>query len=604
MGQAQETRSDWFTGWRGVLVATAAMFAFLVALSSVVDQTRWTGLYGDNALGTPGFSIKPLPGQDALFTVIAVDPGGPAARSGVHAGDRFRPDQLYDFARDYKAGQSIGFTIVNGPHTRHVTLVFSPVHFGEQALSVRIAESGATFARWLSILFGGLLLVRGWGNRSALILGFGMVGISIYLQIPAWAEGPIETEAMVVASGLTLLAMFGYFLFPVVFYSEKVRSVGRTGRAIVAGIAALFVLQSIVREWGLVANHSHSMLITSGAARDLISLIAKIPGVYWSWRGWRETVGSDRVRFSTILLALLAGLLGNIIQAADLLNGTAILNAPPNLTHLLLLTVAPRLLLAYAVLRHRVVDLGFAFNRTLVYGTFSVILLGSFGLIEWAVEHLLPEEWVKASAWIDAGAAVVVYLAFHRVHDAVEQRVEHLFFGHWQANEDALRRFVASSSHFEDPRALARGFADELARFGGDARVALYRLHDGVLDSVAGNWDNAPRHFREDNPAFALMRAERAPLDLTETRTGLPGVLALPMLDHGALAGLVLMDLKNNAALYRPDEVALLGWAAHEVGLALAALQARATDAEVHRLKIQNAELRDLVGGWRERTGV
>ena len=66
------------------------------------------------------------------------------------------------------------------------------------------------------------------------------------------------------------------------------------------------------------------------------------------------------------------------------------------------------------------------------------------------------------------------------------------------------------------------------------------------------------------------------------------------------LKGLVLMGLKNDEALYRPDEVALLGWAAYEVGLAWAALRARATDAEVDRLKIQIAELRGLVRGWHE----
>ena len=223
--------------------------------------------------------------------------------------------------------------------------------------------------------------------------------------------------------------------------------------------------------------------------------------------------------------------------------------------------------------------------------------------IEWGIAHLLPEEWVKASPWIDAGVAVAVYLAFHRVHGVVEHRVEQIFFGRWQANEDALRRFVGSAPHFEDTRALARAFADEASRFGGEARVALYRRSDGVLSRVAGNWDATPRQFREDDPAFALMRAERRPLDLGETRSDLPGVLALPMLDHGMLAGLVLLDLKGNGALYRPDEIALLGWAAHAVGLAMAALHASLIDTENRLLKAQLARLSGIVGDRLERAG-
>ena len=100
------------------------------------------------------------------------------------------------------------------------------------------------------------------------------------------------------------------------------------------------------------------------------------------------------------------------------------------------------------------------------------------------------------------------------------------------------------------------------------------------------------------------MRAERKPLDLGETPTDLPGVLALPMLDHGVLAGLVLLDLKGNGALYRPDEVALLGWAAHEVGLALAALHAGLIETENRLLKSQLARLSGIIGDRMDRATV
>lgn len=88
------------------------------------------------------------------------------------------------------------------------------------------------------------------------------------------------------------------------------------------------------------------------------------------------------------------------------------------------------------------------------------------------------------------------------------------------------------------------------------------------------------------------MRAEGRPLDLGETRGNLPGVLALPMLDHGALSGLVLMGLKAGGALYRPDEIAVLGRAARDVGLALAALRGGSTEAENRRLKVENQILK------------
>jgi len=290
-------------------------------------------------------------------------------------------------------------------------------------------------------------------------------------------------------------------------------------------------------------------------------------------------------------LAVLGGSAQNIASAASTL----------------LASVGSPLVLTYAVLRYRVVDLGFVVNRTLVFGSVSALLLGCFGLIEWGIEHWLPESWVKDSVWIDAGAALLVYLVFHRVHTAVEHRVEHVFFHNWHSNEAILRRFVASAPHFEDERALARAFADELARFAGEARVALYRrrdrTHDAILERMAGSWDAAPRTLPVDDPAFALMRAERSAIDLSDALTDLPGVLALPMLDHGTLAGLVLMDLKGSGALYRPDEIAVLGWAAHDVALAMAALHAGLIESENRLLKAQLARLGSLIGDRMDHAG-
>jgi hypothetical protein len=344
----------------------------------------------------------------------------------------------------------------------------------------------------------------------------------------------------------------------------------------------------------------------ASVSTQIALLINPVLGCWWAWRGFGDAPPAQRSRFGAMLGAYALTLLAQMISVIGPVGfnlGGRDWELGFDTVSTLIVAVAFPLVMAYCVLRNRVIDLGFAFNRTVVYATFSAILLGTFGLIEWGVEHLLPEEWVKASGWIDAGVAVLVYLAFHRAHDAVEHRVEHLFFHQWQTNEDTLRRFVGSATYFEDAGALARAFADALSRFGGDARVALYRRNDGVLDRVAGTWEGAPRHFRDDNAAFALLRADRAPLDLGEAQTDLPGVLALPMLDHGVLAGLVLLDLKGNGTLYRPDEVALLGWAAHEVGLALAALHAGRIETENRLLRAQLSRLTGIIGDRLERAG-
>ena len=595
-----------FKGWRGLALGLFAALVWLIALSLAFDQTRLAGVLPIPGRGQLGLVAEPQPGQPGRERIVRVLPGSAGAAAGLAPGMVFQFDHRFEAHADYAAGRMIELTVLSDAtrptsKPRHVVLQTRRASAGSvnQLLGYTII-----FAGWLSVALGGLAIVRGWGTLGALAFGLGILSYIVTPEPPAWATAPWLAAGFVWLSAVLRIWVVGLLILPAAVYAERI---GRPRKHWIVAFLALVGIAAALEvfvAWCAFADASYPVVADGQPPFYAFVILLLLVGLYWAWRGWHEATGADRRRFMALFATLLCMVVIGLLELAIDLTGlwqTSVLN---DLVPMVLSNIIVPLLLAYSVLRHRVIDFDFAINRTVVYATFSAILLGSFGLIEWGVEHLLPEDWVKASAWIDAGAAVMVYLAFHRVHDAIERRVEHLFFHHWQANENALRRFVGSAAHFEDTRALARGFADELARFGGDARVAVYRRHEGVLDRVAGTWESAPRHFREDDPAFALMRAERKPLDLGETPTDLPGVLALPMLDHGVLAGLVLLDLKGNGALYRPDEVALLGWAAHEVGLALAALHAGLIETENRLLKSQLARLSGIIGDRMDRATV
>ena len=615
VSQADETPSRslhaLFKGRSGLVIGTLVFCAWAVTLVTTFDKTLITGIFPQFALGSIGLSADPIVGQQGWQQVSAVDPDGAAHQAGLAPGMRVRFDKPYESRADLAAGRALGITVVPGgtidkPKPRHVVLHALRPDFAHYSPRKVFGLITYQIAGWFSLVLATLVLVRGWGSATALTFGLALLGFSADFTIPSWATGTGVVMAFLLAEALIRASAIGIFMLAFVAYAERVRPHAVAWTAIAIGILAASVAAALGVVQCILQAASFPIFGDGNDALGLLGLACLPIGWYWGSRGRHDAVAIERGRFAvlqastglwvmTAAVGLVAGLL------SDHLSATA--NFVAAVISVFLNNIFMLLFMAYIVLRHRVVDLGFALNRTVVYATFSAILLGSFGLIEWGVEHLLPEEWVKASAWIDAGVAVLVYLAFHRVHGAIEQRVERVFFGQWQRNEDTLRRFVGSAAHFEDAGALARAFADALSRFGGDARVALYRRNDGVLDRVAGTWEGAPRHFRDDNAAFALLRADRAPLDLGEAQTDLPGVLALPMLDHGVLAGLVLLDLKGNGTLYRPDEVALLGWAAHEVGLALAALHAGRIETENRLLRAQLSRLTGIIGDRLERAG-
>jgi len=608
MGQA-ENRSQspfaaLFTGWRGFAVGLFAIAGVLLSVQSNTARLRELGLFGAGANGTLGYTSDKIVGQSGWEQVTSVAPGGAAAKAGLAPGTRVRFEHFYEADVDFAAGRAVDMIALGIGDERstlahHVTLVAQPRSFAELPLQDQVDEVIYSIGQWLALALGVLVLVRGWGSLTALTLGLGLLGYSHENVVPIWVTQPVTTILLQVANHVVGLSGLGLLLLPAALYAERVRPPSRRWRVALGVIAGLWTGMILLRLWCDVLDASYPVVGDGAALFWLLLFALNFQGIYWSWRGRRDASGTDRARFGPILVATIAQIFnGLFFVTAGLLeiSGDESKGIVIRIGLLLVVNLLIPLSLAYAVMRHRVIDLGFAINRTIVYGSLSAILLASFGLIEWGIEHLLPEEWIKASAWIDAGAAVMVYLAFHRVHDAVEHRVEDVFFRRWRQNEEALRRFVATATHFDDEAILATAFADELSRFAGEGPVALYSRDAGSRDNalvrVAGSWDTSPLRLPGDDAAYALMRAEGRPLDLGETRGNLPGVLALPMLDHGALSGLVLMGLKAGGALYRPDEIAVLGRAARDVGLALAALRGGSTEAENRRLKVENQILK------------
>jgi len=314
--------------------------------------------------------------------------------------------------------------------------------------------------------------------------------------------------------------------------------------------------------------------------------------------GWRRSSLQEGHRFLILLAAVTIITFGNQLFA--------IYNSADDIFPMWLTTssslcrTAGALLFAYAILKHRVIDVGFAINRTLVYGAVTFTLLIVFGLAESAVNSLIPEHGAEAGSLITAAIALLLFFSFHHLHNWFEHQIERLFFHSWHVAEAALKRFVGSAGQFGSQGALCVASVDELRRYIQGAEVALFlRSETGHFRLQAGRLAGARRTYADDDRAFALMRSERGPIDLRGAHSALPGELAAPMLDQLGLAGFVLLGTKPDHSPFRPDEVENIAWATNQIGLDLQALRARALDEELaslrHRLSATETERDRLV---------
>jgi hypothetical protein len=469
-------------------------------------------------------------------------------------------------------------------------LVGAPLAFGS---AVDVIDLSLAIGGLIASGFCAVLLARGWRNRAAVQLATVLVLM--------FSGAPVLWLPHTVAALLVFMTTAG---IPAVMYAWPMFcleiSGGASSRRQLRLVQGAGLVLAVLMLCGDLADLLLLPLPASAPPLQLLTIVlVNVVGYAILAANYGRNDARARNRIRIVALAFACFLIATLLSGL----GNASLRAGTPLTELLGLGIGlaalqyvALILLTYAVLRRRLFDLGFALNRTLVYGAVSFILLAAFGLGEWAVEHVIPESWRGASAIYSAGIALVLFLSFHRLRDAVERHVERLFFHSWQQNEKALRRFVGAAGHFDQSPALCRTFAEEVSRFAEGATAALYlRGAEGAYCLKCGRLGGSPDAYAEEDPAFALMRAERRPVDLAAAHAKLAGALALPMLDQGLLAGFVLMGPKPDGADYRPDEIELLGWAANQVGLDLQALRARDLEAQVISLKEDNLGLNEKV---------
>jgi len=580
--------------WRALMALAVVMAAFTVA-GSVSNIARSTGLLRD--LGNLGMTLQQTARTPWGWSeVVAVVPGGAAAKAGVAAGDRVRFEGLFGYSIGYgppptRPAEAAEVTVARDGIRFHRAIAYppGPPYAGTEPL---IALNALTAL--VTAVFGAIVLIRGRRSRAAVMLGLVMLYLALAAaRLPAWSPSLLAAQVRVVTIILSV-AVMGWF-WP--HFGVEISGGPATQRQ-----------ARLVRTGALV-------LAALGVATAVASRLPLPPAIAAAAdAGWLGFVGGSwlfgfaviaanyhrndppaRNRIQIVAVAFVCYLLS---QALNLVTSLMLNAGYPPIQGLwqgipaAVVSLIGLGLLVYAVLGQRLFDIGFALNRTLVYGVVSFILLASFGLAEWGAERLLPEAWHEGGVLFSAGIALALFLSFHRVRDWVEKQVERLLFSSWHRNEAALRRFVASAGHFEQSPALCRAFAEETVRFAQGADAALYlRAAGSGYRRCAGKLAGARAAYPGDDRAFALMRAERRPLDLAQAHSDLPGVLALPMLDQGALAGFVLLDGKSDGTQYRPDEVEALGWAAEQVGFALQAQHVHDLEARVASLDAQLAAL-------------
>ncbi len=312
------------------------------------------------------------------------------------------------------------------------------------------------------------------------------------------------------------------------------------------------------------------------AARGFLQVYVFVLPVLFFWAivlAWRQSSGDSRVRLQWILATLGTIMSLNVIGALNDLAGSPI--PAPDMT--LVLNAAglgAEVAFVYAILRRRIFDFGLAVNRTLVFGIVGAILLGVFQIAHGIASEFLHFDDKSKTILLSAILAVAVYLSFNQLKKIVEKIVDRLFFNSWAVREEDLRHFVAEAKHANDADALSKLLVASVDRFTEGAGCAVFRRDDGDdYLRTEGTLAGGPDQVSANDEAVLAMRAHGKAARIRES--------ALSFRRRaGAADGPSRRTLRLRAARtrhdgepYRRDQIDVLEFAAHDIGLDFYALK-------------------------------
>lgn len=592
------------TTWKFVVVS----LALCVAVLNLFALTNWARNVDPAIAGTLGASFaRDVPARQVRVTSLAADSA--LRRVGVVVGDRLRFDHSGDIGRNLGTNEIIGFTLSHGASSVHVDVRPAPIAAVAEHPQIAWITYifGVGVALW-SLALGVVVALRNMERPALIAFGLAMIAIAYYGFDSDLPGGPLQSAFHVLNVAVFFIGYAGMVNFALRYVEDDgpwARRWVRRSFAVYVVVGLYAAVYAVLFRIGALPVEMRPIVPLFFEVFALISVLAVWSSLSWSW--WHATGAlRQRLAFTGVSMGLLYGAFF-VFNLGDLLGFEIVTASWFGVLRDLFQFVA-YLILAYGLLRHRVFDIGFAFNRTVVFTILSTLMLLAFGLTEFTVDKLLHFEGREKNVIFDAVVALGVILSFHRIQHWVSHQVDHIFFKKWHAAAQALRHAMDKAAHIADPAVLRERFAEAIAAFAAGAGCAIYQHVEGTgFELQHSTLADAPALLGVDDEAVLEMRIAGRWVYLDILKTAARGQLAFPILARGGMQGLVLVGAKALEQLYRPDELSLVAVSVQQLGQDLEVLRAEAlakqADASAQRadaLALENQYIASEALGLRE----
>lgn len=564
--------------WSAAIFITAVIMA-LLAMEGLMEyrsaQMR-IGILVDDASGE--------------LLIESADPGLPAAKAGVEAGDRIvglngQPVsgiRAYDrVISDHEPGRPIQLTVSRDGEMRQFEIT-----------------PGASFpwARYFSLLgpvlayLGlGLLCLFHWRqDLRARLLAILVLAIAAELAMPIYAIGyPTAT-----AIGET-----AFFLLTGIQISVELHLV-----SLIPGRAPWVLRWPSLVRWFYAIGLGLGAVLAGAVLMDFTTPDRHIPWptdvgyqvVRWVLPAWALTIGGmlayqmihypsprGRQQAGLVLVGVAPWIIFTTVETVAAFQGTLFGETWYNFTNWTLITFPVAVFIA--IFRYHLFDLELVVRRSLVYGSITALLVGMFYAVL-AAAWPMASRWLSptGAAWVVTGLALALGMVATRLRSTIEHAIEVRVFPERHALRRHLIRLAATlpvrgklplmGSHLADEACLAfRASSSAIIMIDPQSQLpytlASSRTAPGKSDGLAALFRTNPRLEQLltdlDRPLLTgrLHREEQLADELKAQ-----GVeVVAPLVSQNTLIGAICLGAKQSGNAYPGEELELLNLLSHHV---------------------------------------
>lgn len=549
------------TAW-GWILAALAIVMLLLAFAEVYAPVERTSF---------GFVVAPSSIPEARGVVTGLVAGSDGYQQGIRNGD------LVDVMA-MPLSDRLRLELQHSPPG--TTLTIPIIHDGtRRSFSVRAYAAGAISpltSSWpfllsviVTLLIVAVIALRKPSIATASLVLYGMGSVlsgdiaSLFSWLP---DGWFAVIGVFILTALSMLPAAALMPFVVRFPEIPVTG---TGRLRVRVADAIFLLAAITC---LIQILNEPVIFSSWTLFDILGpFVLLLLALLFASFAYRDIAGEARRRVSWVIAGVVVSAMAyaafNILVplfsgAADSATLAVLAGGSQ------ILSCALPLALAYAVLRHRVLDIGFALNRTLVYGTMTTFAVVVVSLVDWVSGRMLSEQ--RYTLAIEAIVAIGFGFILNWLHSKTERLIDRVVFRERHICEKRIEYRIGALGFASSTTAIDEALGVEAAHILSLASAAVFtRLgtDEPYTCRASTGWEHASlRALDVDSLIVCTLLSLERPLILDDVAICVDGaplgderpMIAIPMVSHHDLLGFVLYGNHREGAFPDPEEIALL----------------------------------------------